>query len=102
MIDGHNSILVVRRVEVEYALPARLDDLLSVDSRVVDVRGVTMTIDQRVTREGTALAALLVELACVDRTTLRPRRIPDPLRHVLGDTVARGRGVAAASVATDE
>src|SRR3712207_1602786 len=94
LIEGHGSILVVRRVEVEYSLPARLDDLLVVESRILAVRGVTMTVDQRVTREGTALAALLVELACVDRATLRPRRIPEPLRSVLGGVAPRAATAA--------
>lgn len=89
MIERHNSILVVRRVEVEYALPARLDDSLVVETRVIVVKGVTMALDQRMTREGATLAALLVELACVDRDTLRPKRIPEPWRTALGATAAR-------------
>ena len=89
MIERHNSILVVRRVEVEYALPARLDDLLVVETRVAAIRGVTMLLDQRMLRGDAVspapalLAVLRVELACVDRTTLRPRRIPEPWRAAL-------------------
>jgi YbgC/YbaW family acyl-CoA thioester hydrolase len=74
---------VVRRIEVEYALPARLDDLLAVETRILAVRGVTMAVDQRVMRDATTLAALHVELACVDRGSLRPRRIPEVLRHAM-------------------
>lgn len=84
MIEHHNAILVVRRLEVEYAAPARLDDAILVETRVLAVRGVTMRLDQRMLREGTVLAALDVELACVDRETLRPRRIPEPWRSALG------------------
>jgi acyl-CoA thioester hydrolase len=84
MMERHNSLLVVRRVDVEYAAPARLDDSLVVETRVIAVKGVTMRLDQRMRRDGTTLAALDVELACVDRTTLRPRRIPEPWRMSLG------------------
>jgi acyl-CoA thioester hydrolase len=94
MIEGHNSILVVRRVEVEYALPARLDDALVVETRVLAVRGVTLRLDQRMLRDGATLAALGVELACVDRDTLRPRRIPEPWRTVLGGAVGSAAGQA--------
>jgi acyl-CoA thioester hydrolase len=80
MIERHNSLLVVRRVEVEYAAPARLDDSLVVETRVLVVRGVTMRLDQRMRRDETTLAALTIELACVDRASLRPRRIPEPWR----------------------
>ncbi len=96
MIEAHNSILVVRRVEVEYALPARLDDALVVESRVLAVRGVTLRLDQRVLRDGATLAALGVELACVDRDTLRPRRIPEPWRSALGGVVGNAAGPAEA------
>ncbi len=89
LVERHNSILVVRRVEVEYALPARLDDLLTVETRILGVRGVTMTVDQRVMRGESVLAVLGVVLACVDRATLRPRRIPGPLRSVLGGIARR-------------
>ena len=90
MIERHNSILVVRRLDVEYAAPARLDDSLVVETRVLAVRGVTMRLDQRMLRGADTLAALGVELACVDRDSLRPRRIPEPWRSALGSTAPGG------------
>jgi acyl-CoA thioester hydrolase len=90
MIEEHNSILVVRRAEVEYWRPARLDDALVVETRVIAVKGVTMALDQRMLLDGETLAALRVELACVDRTTLRPRRIPEAWRSALEGASARG------------
>jgi len=90
MIEQHNSLLVVRRAEVEYWRPARLDDALVVETRVITVKGVTMALDQRVMRDSEALAALRIELACVDRTTLRPRRIPEAWRSALEGASARG------------
>ncbi len=89
MIERHNSILVVRRLEVEYAQPARLDEPLVVETRILALRGATMAVDQRVLRaeDGAALAALAVGLACVDRASLRPRRLPDALRAVIEDVL---------------
>jgi len=87
MIERHDSLLVVRRIEVEYWRPARLDDALEVETRVVAVRGVTLSLDQRMvmsTDGGTeTLATLQVDLACIDRHTLRPKRIPEPWRSAL-------------------
>jgi acyl-CoA thioester hydrolase len=100
MLEQHNSLLVVRRVEVEYAAPARLDDSLIVETRVLAVKGVTMRLDQRMRRGEEVLAALVVELACVDRATLRPRRIPDPWRSALGD-VNRAVGGTPGQAGTD-
>jgi len=83
MMERHHSILVVRRIEVEYWRPARLDDAIVVETRVMAVKGVTLQLDQRMVRGEEALAALHVELACIDRDTLRPRRIPEPWRAAL-------------------
>ena len=94
LMEDHNSILVVRRIEVEYWRPARLDDAIVVETRVVTVRGVTLLLDQRMLPgEGEAegpLAALRVELACIDRHSLRPKRIPEPWRSALDAKSAAG------------
>jgi acyl-CoA thioester hydrolase len=82
-MERHHSILVVRRIEVEYWRPARLDDALVVETRVMAVRGAALLLDQRMVRGEEALAALHVELACIDRDTLRPKRIPEPWRAAL-------------------
>ena len=95
MIVQHNTILVVRRVEVEYARPARLDDALEVETRVLAVRGVTVALDQRMLMDGATLASLRVELACVDRHSLRPRWIPEPWRSALEGAPASGGGARA-------
>ena len=96
LMEGHDSILVVRRIEVEYWRPAKLDDPVVVETRVIAVRGVTIVLDQRmVPGEGAAgtLAALRVELACIDRHSLRPKRIPEPWRSALDAQAAKRSGV---------
>jgi acyl-CoA thioester hydrolase len=100
LMEGHDSILVVRRIEVEYWRPARLDDAVVVETRVVTVRGVTILLDQRMVpgdeaKDGVEpLAALRVELACIDRHSLRPKRIPEPWRSALEAKSAAVAGVA--------
>jgi acyl-CoA thioester hydrolase len=87
MMERHDSLLVVRRIEVEYWRPARLDDALVVETRVMAVRGVSLSLDQRMVGEAAGqrltLATLRVDLACIDRHTLRPKRIPEPWRSAL-------------------
>lgn len=80
MIERHNALLVVRRIEVEYWRPARLDDGLVVETRIRRVTPVQLVLDQRVLRDGERLAALVVGLVCVDRDKLSPRPIPEPWR----------------------
>jgi len=85
MIDGHNCLLVVRRVEVEYWRPARLDDSLVVETTVLRVTGVQILLDQTVRQEadGERLARLRVGLVSVDRASLKPVPLPEPWRSVL-------------------
>jgi acyl-CoA thioester hydrolase len=87
MMQRHDSILVVRRIEVEYWRPARLDDLVTVQTRTRKLRAAMISLEQRVTLGGaqgdTLLATLEVDLACLDRHSMRPIRIPEPWRTAL-------------------
>jgi acyl-CoA thioester hydrolase len=88
MILRYASMLVVRRIEVEYVAPARLDDSLIVETRVLAVRGASVDLDQQVRDEtGAVRAVLTVGLVCVkvgdDATGMRPAPIPGPWRDAL-------------------
>ena len=72
----HEIVFVVRRIEVDYRRPARLSDALDVTVDVEVLRGASLTLLQHVMRGTEVLADARVMLACVDRTTLRPARIP--------------------------
>jgi acyl-CoA thioester hydrolase len=87
MIERHASLLVVRRVEVEYVAPARLDDSVIVETRVLALRGASVDLDQRVldAESGAERARLKVGLVCVRRETMRPAPIPEPWRSALRD-----------------
>jgi acyl-CoA thioester hydrolase len=83
MMERHDSILVVRRIEVEYWRPARLDDLVTVETRTQHLRAAMISLEQRVMLGEALLATLKVELACLDRHSMRPTRIPEPWRTAL-------------------
>ena len=100
MMERHNSLLVVRRVEVEYWRPARLDDSLVVETTVLRVTGAQVLLDQTVREHGgngagERVAGLKVGLVSVDRVSLRPVPLPEPWRSVLRGLVRpaeAGRG----------
>ncbi len=84
MMQRYASMLVVRRIEVEYVAPARLDDSLVVETRVRRVGGASLDLEQRVLDESGALRAVLaVGLVCVRTGDVRPTPIPEPWRSVL-------------------
>lgn len=65
----------VRRMNVEWRAPARIDDLLTVVTRFGEVRGARMLIGQTIARGEVLIAAADVEAACMNLDG-RPRRLP--------------------------
>jgi len=82
MIATFDTAFAVSRCEVEYLKPARLDDLLNVETRVIEVGAAVIDLDQRVMREGELLADLKIRIACLNRKG-RPQRLPAPVRAAL-------------------
>ena len=72
----------VRRLAADYRSPARLDDALTVATRIVEIGGATLLLDQQIRRDSAVLVALDVLVACVGRDG-RPRRVPAGLRAAL-------------------
>jgi acyl-CoA thioester hydrolase len=75
-------VFVVRRCAIDYLQPARLDDLLEVETRVTGMAGATLDLQQIVRRGGTDLVVMAVTLACVNSAG-RPARLPPALRAAL-------------------
>jgi acyl-CoA thioester hydrolase len=71
----------VRRMTIEYLKPARMDDVLTIETRVDEVRGASLVMAQRVLRGDEVLVTADVRVAAISRG--RPARIPDSLRGLL-------------------
>ena len=79
--DGEGLVFAVRRMTLDFLKPARMDDVLVVETRTREVRGATILIAQRVLRGEETLLTAEVTVACLGGG--RPRRIPDALRRTL-------------------
>ena len=75
LLDRHGIGFAVRRCEIDYRLPARLDDALEVHSRMRELGGASLRAEQVVRRGEAELVRLRVRLACMDRAG-RPVRMP--------------------------
>ena len=68
---------VVRHMVCDFVKPARIDDLLEVETRLTGLSGARLKIDQRVMCDGELLFSGLVTAALVDRaggrSAFRPR-----------------------------
>jgi acyl-CoA thioester hydrolase len=84
-------VFAVRRCSADYLAPARLDDRLKVVTRITDVRGASLGLEQTVRRDAADLVRMHLKLACMT-VAGRPARIPGTLRAELEDLRNRKNG----------
>ena len=82
MMEQGGVVFVVKRCELDYHAPARLDDALEVHSRLVEVGGASLRLNQRLMRGDTLLAEMHFRLAVLDRNG-KPARLPADIRDRL-------------------
>jgi acyl-CoA thioester hydrolase len=82
MVADDGLMLVVRRVAAEYRRSARLDDALEIETRLADMTGAILTLDQTIRRGGEVLVELVVTIACITREG-RPTRLPERVRAAI-------------------
>ena len=71
-------VFTVRRCAIDYRAPARLDDLLEVETRLLRLGGASLELEQRVLCQGRLLARLDLRLALLG-PDLRVARVPREL-----------------------
>ena len=80
----HRLQFVVARANVEFRRPARFDDRLDVDVRVLALRRASVELAQHVRSAGRELLCHAdIRVGCVDIETFRPRGIPISLQQEL-------------------
>ena len=72
---GEALAWVVRRMEIDFRAPARVDDILTVETRTEKVSGARIFMAQKLLRDGELLVEARVEAAIIDEGG-RPRRFP--------------------------
>ena len=80
-------VFVVRAMDIDFRAPARLDDQLQVSVALVECRGASFVVAQRVLRGDSVLIEAKVRVAALTASTFRPRPIPDPLQSELKQLV---------------
>ena len=75
-------VFTVRRCLADYRAAARLDDTLTVETRIQEIGAATLSLDQQIRRDGETIVALDVLIACVGSDG-RPSRVPPGLRAAL-------------------
>lgn len=80
--EREDVVFAVRGMELDFHAPARLDDLLTVELRVVELGRASAVFAQRIVRQvdGRLLLTAQVRIACLAATNFRPRGLPENVR----------------------
>jgi acyl-CoA thioester hydrolase len=76
---------VVRRMACDFRAPARIDDVVSVETRLKEARTARFVLDQQVKRQDTVLFAAEVMVALIDAQG-RPQRMPASLMQKISES----------------
>ncbi len=74
---------VVKRVEMDNHAPARFNDLLCIESEIVELKRVSLIFKQIIRSPNKqCLVSALIRVACVNLSSMKPQAIPD---NILGE-----------------
>jgi acyl-CoA thioester hydrolase len=80
--QGEAAVFVVRRVEMDYLTPAKLDDVLEVVTACVETGAASLTLSQEVRRNGVVLVRAKVVVVLVSEAG-KPQRLGQLVRGAL-------------------
>ncbi|ESX18475.1 MULTISPECIES: tol-pal system-associated acyl-CoA thioesterase [unclassified Mesorhizobium] len=72
---GERIVWVVRRMEIDFRSPARMDDILTIDTSTQDISGARIVMAQQLKRGTEVLVEAKVEAAIIGDNG-RPKRFP--------------------------
>jgi acyl-CoA thioester hydrolase len=76
LMAKENLVFVVRKCEVDYLTPARMDDLVEVSVAVTKINPASIMMFQEMKKSDKILSRLTVQIACVRADGIKPERIP--------------------------
>ena len=82
MASRYGMAFAVRALSMDFRRSARLDDDLEVHTRLVELRGASIGVEQAVRRGAETLVGLVLRIVCL-RPQGRPTRVPEAVRTTL-------------------
>lgn len=84
---GGPFAFAVRRMNIDFRAPARMDDLVTVETWIADVGGASLAMRQQLNRHADLLSTAEVDIAFLARG--RPTRLPADLKAALAALIER-------------
>lgn len=88
--QGEPAVFVVRRVEIDYLKPGRMDDVLEIVTSCVEIGSASLVLQQDVRRDGMLLARARVSVVLVSSAG-KPQRLGALVRNALQRFVNQAR-----------
>jgi len=81
-------IFAVRRAEIDYHAPARYDEVISIKTKITEIKGATITFEHEIINKETEqlLVGGKILLVALKSESLKPIRIPEKLIKALQRT----------------
>jgi acyl-CoA thioester hydrolase len=74
--DLTKMIFVVRKCQIEYILPARLDDLITATIETIEIRGPFIFMKQKILKDQKIISVLEINLTAISSETFKPVKVP--------------------------
>ncbi|MUV12601.1 tol-pal system-associated acyl-CoA thioesterase [Lysobacter gilvus] len=81
--NEHDLVFAVRAMQIDFRLPARLDDALQVSVVLRECRRASLVLAQEIRRDGELLLDAQVRVAALSALRFKPVAIPQPLFDAL-------------------
>ncbi|EFB74177.1 Acyl-CoA thioester hydrolase YbgC [Providencia rustigianii] len=77
---AENLGFVVKNMTIDFIKGARLDDLLEVETEIVEIKRASLKFQQRlVDSQGNLLCGATALIACVDISKMKPKALPESI-----------------------
>ncbi len=84
--EEHGILFVIRHLEADYFKSAKLDDLLTVETGIKELKNSSFIMEQSIFCQDSVLFSMTVTVVCVDKAG-KPVRVPEMIRDKFKDYV---------------
>ena len=82
LIEEEGVAFVLSSASIQYKSPAKLDDVIEVETMVKEMKNASMIMEHRFLVEGQLKVAIEIKLAVINPKDLRPIRMKEDLKNL--------------------
>ena len=82
LIEEEGGAFVLSSAAIQYKSPARLDDVIEVQTKVKEIKNASMVMEHKFLVEGALKVLIELKLAVINPKDLRPIRIKENLKNL--------------------